>query len=155
MKNITNQQLRQQENKYPSIFPYADKFSINALAEKDLETSYAQRVVGKTSNRKPALGERILVIAKKEHGVHIFPAEIVGAIPQDDPRVDTWYDRGGNRWKNNYSINPLRLTHYLSNEEIIEICGCAPNESRKIWVDQMCGDKWGGFRQKILDHLLT
>ena len=144
--------FRKKTNNYPTIFPYSDKYSVSALSEQDLHISYSHRIVAKTSNRKPNLGETILIVAKKKNGVFIFAAIINGAI--EDDRVNTWYDRGGNRWDNNYSIKPVSQSSWLSNEEIIKISGCADNEARIIWVDQMTGPKWGGFRQKILDHLL-
>lgn len=148
-------QLKEKQNNWPTIYPYSDEFSISCLSEKDLEISYSEKVAAKTSNRKPNLGEQVLILAKKENGVFIFPAEITGEIETNDPKCDVWYDRGGNRWKHNYSIRPLRQTTYLSNEEVADITGCALNESRKVWVDQMTGPKWGGFRQKILNHLLS
>jgi len=146
--------LRKETNKYPTIFSYSDEWSIGSLSERDLETSYAFRVAGKESSRKPALNERVLVIAKKKNGVHVFPAQVTGEVTKDDPRRDTWYDRGGNKWKYNYSIEPLGETTYLSNEEVIEITGCPENKNRRIWVDIWANEETGQWRQSILDYLL-
>ena len=68
--------FRKKTNNYPTIFPYSDKYSVSALSEQDLHISYSHQIVAKTSNRKPNLGETILIVAKKKN-VYLFLLQLL------------------------------------------------------------------------------
>ena len=139
-------------NKYTSIFPYADKYSVMSLSEKDLQISHKYDIAGKDNKvAKPHYGEEVLVVAKKKDGVHVFVAQIGKYV--DDDRNTVWHRNGGNMWKFNYEISNKTEVTYLTNEQICEITGCETNEARKIWVDQLRGPKWGGFRDSVKNYL--
>jgi len=104
----------------PRIFTYSDEHSVRACSKNDLIISYKENIIGKDGSLA-RIGEHVLIFAKKLNEVVVFAAKIGPWV--EDSRKDTWYERGGNRWKVNYEILDKTEPVTLSKVQLKKITG--------------------------------
>mgnify|MGYP003136168788 CR=1 FL=1 len=104
----------------PRVFAYSDKHSVRACSKNDLIISFKENIIGKDGS-SAMQGENVLIIGKKEKEIVVFSAKVGKYV--HDGRQNTWYDRGGNKWKYNYEIYNKTEPVTISKKELLEITG--------------------------------
>ena len=151
---MTSKTYNSKTNRYPTIFPYADKYSVMGNSANDVLISEEHNIVGKSNKAaKPNYDEEVLVLGKRKDGMYVIVMRIGKFVSPESHRGQIWYRNGGKIWDFNYEAERLSEKVFLTYEQIAEITGCQPNEARKVASDRERSPKYGNYRISLRDFL--